>query len=146
MEEIKRNKTCHDCGVGEGQLHEFGCDVERCPFCGGQLLSCTCCYTRLGYNIDETLLYAGLPKEVYKYGLSEDEKKKWMDMLEKKGRIPFVEIPIICALCGKLWPDFFMISNKKWKKHVIPELQDEVLCHNCYTKMVELFPHGWRKQ
>ena len=35
---------CHDCGCKEGELHNFfpNCDMERCPKCKGQLLSCCC--------------------------------------------------------------------------------------------------------
>ena len=33
---------CHDCCVLAGQLHVPGCDMERCPACGRQLISCSC--------------------------------------------------------------------------------------------------------
>jgi hypothetical protein len=31
---------CHSCHCREGELHKPGCDVEQCPKCGRQLISC----------------------------------------------------------------------------------------------------------
>ena len=35
-------RPCHDCGALKGELHGFGCDVEECPGCSEQRLSCDC--------------------------------------------------------------------------------------------------------
>lgn len=33
---------CGDCGARQGNHHHLGCDLERCPRCGWQLVSCSC--------------------------------------------------------------------------------------------------------
>ncbi len=36
------NARCHDCNVVNGNIHHFGCDIERCPACERQLIACNC--------------------------------------------------------------------------------------------------------
>lgn len=38
---------CGDCNVAVGQYHHSGCDIEECPQCHRQLLSCDCWNRRL---------------------------------------------------------------------------------------------------
>ena len=33
---------CGDCGVVRGGFHHPGCDIQRCPLCCGQMMSCDC--------------------------------------------------------------------------------------------------------
>jgi len=136
---------CHDCNAKEGQYHELGCDMETCPFCGGQLISCDCCYKQLGLQDYKKngKLYDGLTKDVYTNGISQEQGEKWEAILREKGRIPWIEIPNMCRLCGTKYPSMFM--DKDWKKYVIPPLQDEELCTSCYEEMKRLFPNGWKK-
>lgn len=39
---LGRDGRCPDCGAKPGGFHHLGCDVERCPSCRRQLISCSC--------------------------------------------------------------------------------------------------------
>jgi hypothetical protein len=38
------SQFCRDCGVKKGEYHVPTCEVERCPACGGEAISCECAY------------------------------------------------------------------------------------------------------
>jgi len=40
--DIDATRPCHDCNVTKGNYHHPGCDMEECPKCHGQLISCGC--------------------------------------------------------------------------------------------------------
>ena len=35
-------RRCDDCGVLPGNCHHPGCDIEECPRCEGQIITCDC--------------------------------------------------------------------------------------------------------
>lgn len=43
-EHFDAGDRCHDCNIDNkrGNVHHCGCDMERCPKCGDQLISCNC--------------------------------------------------------------------------------------------------------
>lgn len=44
---------CPDCGVLPDGFHHLGCDVQRCPMCRSQLISCDCGWDELGGADDD---------------------------------------------------------------------------------------------
>ena len=84
-------ETCPDCGVRVGELHDFFCTKERCPFCHGQLASCDCIRTILKLSepeqqaLDEYIDDSVPPLS--------DIMQRWRDVLVEQGRIPFEAIP-----------------------------------------------------
>jgi hypothetical protein len=141
---------CHDCGVKEGEIHQRGCDMERCPFCGDQLITCSCRYTKLGFDYKEPIwdrekmAYSpeshptnGLPKDIYENGLTEELTEKWLQILNEKGRVPYIQYPNICRKCGRLWPEMFSVPDEEWNKYVMLRERDKILCLTCYNQIKE---------
>jgi len=64
---------CPSCHVATGEVHELGCPVELCPWCGGQLVYCSCRYDRLGTDGME----------------SEEDLIRFEEILNEQGRIPY---------------------------------------------------------
>lgn len=46
----EENPTCGDCGIHVGEKHLDMCDIERCPACGLQFISCDC---GIKYELEE---------------------------------------------------------------------------------------------
>lgn len=54
-------ERCGDCGVARGGWHHPGCDLQPCPACGRQLLSCGCRFDEDG---DDDELGGGIGGEL----------------------------------------------------------------------------------
>lgn len=74
------------CGAEIGELHEWGCDVERCARCGGQLICCGCVYELNRMN--RGTLEEDHP-EIYNNGPTEEMYVAYDAEIERLGgRIP----------------------------------------------------------
>jgi len=109
-------------------LHVLGCDMERCPFCGNQLISCRCIYKKLGIDVSPGAW-------AYSHGLTDAQQGDWKKLLSDKGRIPFILYPNLCAKCGTLWPEMFLVPDAEWKHYIEPQMQREMLCKACYKQV-----------
>jgi ribosomal protein S27AE len=128
-------EACGRCGALEGTFHSYGCDLEACPFCGDQLISCACAFETLGIA---TLLDA-VETAPYPWDrLTRPQTRKWHAILEGKGRIPFVLWPNLCARCGTRDVGMFMVPNDEWAAYVEPAQRDKVLCRPCYDEIKRL--------
>lgn len=130
---------CPACGAPEGALHVTGCDLERCPFCRGQLFSCGCVWEMLSADPDAEL--------------TDPQLEAWDALLDSKGRLPHVDLPILCARCGARNPAMFMLPTDEWLHYVPPlpllsggpHLQRQVLCLECFNALRASMPDGWQK-
>jgi len=156
MAEVQ-TRPCGDCGVAEGEFHQPGCDMERCPFCGGQLISCNCVYKKLGFIHEDfekgktwmqvlSELEHALPPEVYKNGLNPEQAKRWEEILDWKGKIPWIIYPNLCGRCGEQWPAMFNVPDDMWNYYVEPRMRDKMLCLTCFKQIKEYVDRAAQKR
>jgi len=60
--------ACPDCAALQGEFHEFPCDIEECPDCGGQFIDCGCLTKRLAEPEPEPLRSLPDPNQI-EFGL-----------------------------------------------------------------------------
>src|SRR5574342_1015207 len=148
---LPKRATCGDCGVHEGQIHQDGCDMERCAFCGHQRISCDCALRHFYPNMKGLgELFAngvpdlagprmweqmGIPQHVYEKGFDAAQEAEWSAIEAAKGRVPFILYPNICRRCGELWPDMFKVPDELWERYVQLSERHEMLCAGCYSQV-----------
>jgi len=110
----KEECDCHDCGALEGEIHKFGCDMERCPKCGYQLIGCDC--------LDNI----------------KTERQLLSFFKKNGGRVPFIYYPWVCARCGEVNPDMFLVPDEEWKKYIEIDERNKILCKECYEEIKTL--------
>jgi len=67
------DNICPACHAETGELHELGCPIELCPWCGAQLVLCSCRFDKL---------------EVESLS-SEKDLIRFEEILNEQGRIPY---------------------------------------------------------
>jgi len=82
-------RACGGCGVEENGCHALGCDFEECPFCLGQVATCSCRYEHLGLLDLRHATTGFMPPKTYQTGLDVEERQRWLAVLERAGRRPF---------------------------------------------------------
>jgi hypothetical protein len=58
--------------------------------------------------------------------------ERWKAALEREGRVPYIDYPVICAKCGALWPDFFHVSDAEWERYIQMDMRGQVICRSCF--------------
>ncbi|MCZ7603139.1 MAG: hypothetical protein M5R37_09735 [Melioribacteraceae bacterium] len=61
---------------------------------------------------------------------------------DKKLRTPYIEYPLLCAKCGKKYPDLFRVDDREWEYYIQPDKRKEIICEECYNFIKEVIDGG----
>lgn len=73
--------NCPDCNASSSERHVRGCDIEPCPYCGGQLLSCY--HANDSIPLDDRMIWTGEWP-----GTAECSEFGWFVTQGPQGRVP----------------------------------------------------------
>lgn len=111
---------CGECNCFEGENHFLGCEMERCPRCGDQLISCDC-----GYRLSEY-----------------EEEEAFDEQIEREGlrRFPYIYWPSLCGRCGAEWPKLYRTkaNEAEWDSYIEPDMRGTGLCEPCYARIKQV--------
>jgi len=78
MKPLEILEQCPTCRVPIGENHDPGCSVERCPFCGRQMIQDNCCYEYFGIAV---VMMEVTHPDIYKNGLTDEMVEKWEEFV-----------------------------------------------------------------
>lgn len=70
------NEECHDCGIINGNIHHWGCDMESCPKC--------CDPSNTGHCKDNSIEHRHCNGQFISCECTEDEKNNMIFLTEKE--------------------------------------------------------------
>ena len=70
------NEECHDCGIVNGNIHHWGCDIERCPKC--------CDSANAGHCKDNSIEHRDCNGQFISCDCTEDEKVNMIFLTKKE--------------------------------------------------------------
>jgi hypothetical protein len=95
----RSSRRCGDCGVGRGGLHHPGCDLQRCPLCTRQLLTCPCRFDEDGSSFDDALDAPAVPLGVDPNGyLLERGSIGGIELIIRRDDIPSSDITTVYGI------------------------------------------------
>jgi len=99
-------RNCPGCAVAPGEFHEPGCDVERCPRCKGQMISCDCVYEINDMAVDTM---EELHPDIYNDGPTVEMWAKWSKEWGHK-----------LERWTGIWPGVLESRKRGWYSRMIP--------------------------